>query len=156
MKSLSLPRNENLFYAVSTLSETPGIRGRANLSFISSALKDTETEVISVSVNETGLYQHLFQRITGLPSYVDVRLCHRTGEHRENIIVWVPLAWNDRFIGTGGGGTGTGGEQYITVPDNTSRGQTLPKALMNGFACATTDAGNGKKQWAVEKGRFDR
>ena len=155
MSRTGLPRDDNLFYDITTLSETPGIRSKANLSYIRSALKEPETEVVSVTVNDTGIYQHLYRKITGLPPYADIRLRHITGRHAENIIVWVPLAWNNRFMGTGGGGTGTGGEQYITVPDNTSRGQTLPKALLNGFACATTDAGNGKRQWAVEKGSFD-
>ena len=150
-----MERDNNLFYDCSSLRETPGIRQRAETEWLQCALEDPDIRVVSVAINDSGNYKRLLGNITGLPPFVDVRLRHRAGVHEENIIVWIPLAWNDRFMGTGGGGTGTGGEQYITRPDNTSRGQTLPKALLNGFACASSDAGNGKKQWAVEKGVFD-
>ena len=151
-----MERDNNVFFDPSSLTETPGIRQRADAAFLQNALGDPDLKVTSVSVNETGVYKRPLGKITGLPPYVEVRLRHRTGVHEENLIVWSPLCWNDRFMGTGGGGTGTGGAQYITCPDNTSRGQTLPKAILNGFTAATTDAGNGKRQWAVENGVFDR
>ena len=150
-----MERDNNLFFDCSHLQETPGIRERVSTDWIQRALNDPSIHVISATLNETGIYRRSFGNITGLPPFADIRLRHRTGRREENIIIWVPLTWNDRFMGTGGGGTGTGGEQYILRPDNTSRGQTLPKALLNGFACASTDAGNEKKQWAVENGCFD-
>ena len=151
-----MERDNNVFFDPSSLTETPDIRQRADAALLQKALGDPEVKVTSASVNETGVYKRPLGKITGLPPYVEVRLRHRTGVHEENLIVWSPLCWNDRFMGTGGGGTGTGGAQYITRPDNTSRGQTLPKAILNGFTAATTDAGNGKRQWAVENGVFDR
>lgn len=150
-----MEKNNNIFYDTSSLSQTPGIRRQADAAFLQSALGDLDIKVISVSVMESGVYRRPLMKITGLPPFVEVQLKHRTGVHEETLIVWSPLAWNDRFIGTGGGGTGTGGVQYIMRPDNTSRGQTLPKAILNGFTAATTDAGNGKRQWAVENGSFD-
>ena len=54
----------------------------------------------------------------------------------------MPISWNDRFAGTAGGGTGIGGRGYLTVPDNTTRGWTVPYAVMNGFTAATIYAGN--------------
>ncbi|MBR5947773.1 MAG: tannase/feruloyl esterase family alpha/beta hydrolase [Clostridia bacterium] len=150
-----MERDNQLFYDVAALRETPGIRQRANAAFLQRALDDSDIKVTSVSVRESGVYRRPPVKITGLPPFVEVTIRHRTGVHEETVTVWSPLAWNDRFIGTGGGGTATGGAQYIKRPRNTSRGQTLPKAVMNGFTAATTDAGNGKKQWAVQKGVFD-
>ena len=145
-----MEKNNNIFYDTPSLSQTPDIRRRADAAFLQSALDDPDIKVVSVSVMESGVYRRPLVKITGLPPFIEVQLKHRTGVHEETLIVWSPLAWNDRFIGTGGGGTGTGGVQYIMRPDNTSRGQTLPKAILNGFTAATTDAGNGKRQWAVE------
>ena len=83
-----------------------------------------------------------FKRIKNLPAFCEVKLRHRTGDYFEQIIIWSPLAWNERFTGTAGGGISTGGHQYITPPNNTTRGLTLPFALVNGFTAATADAGN--------------
>ena len=115
-----MERDNNLFYDCSALRETPGIRQRAETEWLQRALEDPDIRVVSVAINDSGSYKRMLGNIAGLPPFIDVRLRHRTGVHEENIIVWVPLAWNDRFMGTGGGGTGTGGEQYITRPDNTT------------------------------------
>ena len=154
-------RDNYRFFDADTLRETPDIRGRAAVSYLTRALRERfpgeDLIVRSVTVNDSGIYRRGLQKIKGLPAYIDVRLEHQTGRHTEFIIVWVPLAWNDRFIGTGGGGTATGGASYITRPNNTSRGMTLPMALLNGFASATTDAANREKEWALdaESGTLD-
>ncbi len=141
----------NIFYDTADLSETAGIRERAATEYLTKALNDPALRVVSVKINESGRYKN----VKRLPAFIDIRLRHRTGEHEENITIWSPLKWNDRFMGTGGGGTGTGGEQFIAAFKNTTRAQSLCKAIVNGFTCGTTDAGNGKKQWAVENGVFD-
>ena len=106
-----MERDNNPFYDCSSLRETPGIRQRAETEWLQCALEDPDIRVVSVAINDSGNYKRLLGNITGLPPFVDVRLRHRAGVHEENIIVWIPLAWNDRFMGTGGGGTGTGGEK---------------------------------------------
>lgn len=144
------------FWNTSSLIETPAIRQRCNTVYLHAQLKSKFPQesfrVISVSINETGVYQSqaelLLRLLTslspvkGLPPYCEVQLEHQTGRFSERITVWSPLAWNDRFAGTAGGGTSTGGTQYITAPNNTVRGWTLPFALLNGFTAATVDAGN--------------
>ena len=89
----------------------------------------------------------------GLPSYCEVQLQHQTGDFYEKIVIWSPLAWNDRFAGTAGGGTGTGGLGYIAPADNTTRGWTLPFAVINGFTAATGDAANvkGLRDYMIDK-----
>lgn len=143
------------FYDVSQLTETEGICRRAQAAYIEEQLSarfpGEGLVVKSVEINRRGQYKKFPHAIKQLPPYCAVTLEHCTGKHTERIIVWSPLAWNDRFIGTAGGGTGTGGKQYIKRPDNTSRGLTLPMAVCNGFTSATTDAGNGKQQWALDK-----
>lgn len=105
-----------------------------------------------MTVNKAGYYQAKLHwlvkllwnggKVTGLPPYCEVLIEHCTGHEWENIIGWSPLAWNDRFAGTAGGGTCTGGVTQIMQPNNGQRGWTLPLAVINGFTAATCDAGN--------------
>ena len=160
-------RDNIRFYDTSTLVETPGIRQRCRADYVRDALQEKFPnevfKVTSVSINETGSYAAKLNwlvkllwnngKVTGLPPYCEVVIEHCTGTEWENIIVWSPLAWNDRFAGTAGGGTCTGGVSQITQPNNGQRGWTLPFAVINGFTAATCDAGNEKygSNWAVDK-----
>lgn len=163
-------RNRNLFYDTTGLKETAGIRKRCTKGYILPRLEarfpEDDLKVVSVRVNETGRYINRSKGllglllpshwIKGLPPYCEVQILHSTGRHQEQVTVWVPLAWNGRFLGTGGGGTSTGGTGYLVRPDNTSRGLSLPKAVMNGCAAATTDGGARKNQWGLdEAGKVD-
>ena len=144
------------FWDTAALTDTAGIRKRCDAAYIEAQLRHRfpgETiHLTSVTVNETGSYRSRanlllkllsgLSPIKGLPAYCEVQLDHQTGKFAEQIVVWSPLAWNDRFAGTAGGGTSTGGLQYITAPDNRVRGWNLPFALINGFTAATVDAGN--------------
>ena len=144
------------FFDTSGLSETPGIRGRCNADYLTKALKarfpDEEFTVTRAEINDTGKYKSnvnilvklLWAKtdLEGLPPFCHVVINHKTGTAEENIIIWSPLAWNDRFAGTAGGGSSTGSYSHITVPNNVSRGWTIPYALINGFTAAITDAGN--------------
>lgn len=149
-----------IFFDPSALTPTEGLRTRADRAYVEAELKKRFPEeriaVRSVTVNETGVYQRALGKIRGLPPYCQVVAEHCTGKRTATITVWSPLAWNDRFLGTGGGGTATGGKSYITKPNNTSRGATLPMAILNGFTAATSDAGNPEKFWALgEDGKRD-
>lgn len=149
-------REKIQFWDTSALTETAAMRERCDAAFIETQLKSRFPKeilrVLSVSVNETGVYQSKsgfllkllsgLAPIKGLPPYCEVQLEHQTGKFSERIVIWSPFAWNERFAGTAGGGTSTGGLQHITAPDNTVRGWTLPFALINGFSAATVDAGN--------------
>ncbi len=159
-------RDQIHFYDTTALTETTGIRNRCTVDYVQKALAQRLPEekfhVVSVSVNETGHYQAQISwlvkllwnngRVEGLPPYCEVAIEHCTGQETENILVWSPLKWNDRFAGTAGGGTCTGGVSQITSPNNGQRGWTLPFAVMNGFTAATCDAGNEKygSNWAVD------
>ena len=150
-----LERDNIIFYDTSDLTETGGICGRANAAYLASGLKKRfPGEGISVTgaeINRSGIYRRGLTRIKNLPPYVSVQLKHCTGRHTETVTIWSPLAWNDRFFGTGGGGTADGGEKYITRPNNTSRGMTVAFAVRNGFTAATTDAGNPENEWALDR-----
>ena len=139
-----IEKEKRVFFDTTGLTETEGIRYRCNSKFIKKKLKekipDRVFKVISVKINDSGKYK----KIKDLPPYVEVVLKVITGKEYEEIIVWSPLAWNDRFFGTAGGGTGIGGRNYLTM-NNTSRAMTVPMAVYNGFTSATCDGRNVNK-----------
>ena len=151
-----LEQDKIIFTDTASLSETPGIRHRATESYLRSALQKRfpgeNFARIHVQENTTGRYQHPVKwlekifgggvPVSGLPDYIEVEILHKTGDFAEMLIVWSPVAWNDRFAGTAGGGTGIGGRGYLTRPKKTQRGWTVPFAIMNGFSAATMYAGN--------------
>lgn len=156
------------FWDTQALVETPEIRGRCDAEYLETRLKEkhpnAELHVVSVTVNETGSYQNplasafleMFAsgfKMDGLPAYVEVQLEHKLpGDHTAQITIWSPLAWNDRFLGTGGGAASTGGVASMNRADDTSRGMTVPNAVYNGFTAATTDSGNVSfmHDWALD------
>lgn len=154
-----MPERDNyLFMDTSALTRTIGIDDRANETYILKNLQERfpEENFLSIYVKHyaDGRYGHkpnLLERWWGsrtyidcLPEFYEVEVVHSTGEHTEDLIVWCPTVWNGRFAGTTGGGTGIGGRSYLTYPDNTSRGWTVPLALVNGFSAATMNANNQK------------
>lgn len=171
---MSLEREQYRFFDTAPLRETAGIRDRATEKCIREGLEhlfpDDRFPDIRVTLNETGHYcqkASLLERafgagkpIEGLPPYVEVEVTHQTGDFQEQLIVWSPLAWNDRFAGTAGGGTGIGGRNYLTAPNNTQRGWTVPMAVINGFTAATMYAGNieGWHDYTIDakSGRLNR
>ncbi len=151
-------RDKIHFFVTTELVQTPDIRSRCSALYIEEKLNskfpEEKIQVLSVSINESGEYSKktgiimrllgMGKPIQGLPPYCEVKLEHKTGKFSEHITVWSPLAWNDRFAGTAGGGISTGGVGHIVAPNNTTRGWTLPFALINGFTAAMVDAGNVK------------
>jgi hypothetical protein len=113
-------------------------------------------EVSSVEINKSGQYQtpptpYFYTPgmeappppvVIDLPAFCDVRLVKRDeGGNPVKFTVWVPLVWNKRFMGTGGGGNRSHHEWIY--PEGIVRIMTMPIALRNGFATAATDAGYG-------------
>lgn len=154
-----------IFFDTSMLTKTDGIEKRCNPAFLQAELEkvfpNEKLTVKTAEINTTGKYINHSRgsvgallpvnRVHGLPAFCHVVIEHSTGKFTEKIFIWSPLKWNDRFIGCPGGGTAAGGESYINPPKNTSRCQTLPFAIHNGFTGATTDAGCTKIQWALNK-----
>lgn len=163
-------RENIVFYKGETIGNLADVKKRSEADFLSAELKkvfpNENIVVKQVAINTSGRYKKIKKRAGnlpgyihagieyaagGLPPYIDVRIEHVSGGVIEKIAVWVPVEWNKRFIGTGGGGTQTGGINFVGFPSNTQRGMSLSKALVNHFASATTDAGNRTKEWAVDK-----
>ena len=148
------------FFDTAYLSETKDIRKRCRKNYLKEELKhffpNRDFEITSVSLFEKGKYPvNALKNISELPPFCEVCIKVTTGSSYEEIIVWSPLTWNDRFIGTGGGGTGTGGKNFITKPDNARRGMTLPFAVINGFSAATGNAMNYKER-SISDLTFDK
>lgn len=108
-----------------------------------------DVRVTSAAVNTSGRIANEFEiaavaaqtasYLEGLPPFCDVRVEVTTpGGHVARVIVWVPLEWNERFLGTGGSGMRTTFPWMELAP---VRIMTLPVPLRNGFATASTDAG---------------
>ncbi|WP_157187153.1 tannase/feruloyl esterase family alpha/beta hydrolase [Nocardia vinacea] len=116
---------------------------------ISAAVADLEgVSIESVTINRTGQF-HTPPSVFGFPVYVEENLpdycevlVHQAspGGHIAEVRVWVPLVWNGRFLGTGGGGNRT---TFGFIPGDDVRNTTLPNAVRNGFAAAGTDGGVG-------------
>ena len=128
------------------------LAARCSIDFIQAALSHmSDVEIISAEVNCSGQFappkSHLVpdlapapSLITDLPHFCQVLASKRTaGDHLEHIWIWVPLAWNERFLATGGMGSITG---PIWFEQPAVRSMTMPIALRNGFATAATDGGN--------------
>ncbi|MFD0440299.1 tannase/feruloyl esterase family alpha/beta hydrolase [Streptomyces chartreusis] len=144
---------------------------RCSVDHLQSALAGIDgVTVAAAGVNRSGQYQPVpvpyedtgdapvpFPLLTDLPDFCEVLLHQETaGGHTAKIFVWVPLAWNQRLLAVGGGGTITGplwGEMKFT------RSPTMSMALRNGFAATGTDAGirgNSFFLWPfAEGGDFD-
>ena len=151
-----LEKEKIRFFNTDELTETPDFISRCNPSYLETKLKskfpDIKFKVTSATINNTGTYIakeaawiKLFggdNHIRNLPHYCEVTIDVCTGQHTQTIIIWSPSIWNDRFAGTAGGGTCTGGREQINAPDNTQRGWNMGYALINNFTCATTDSGN--------------
>lgn len=149
--------------------KTEGIEQLCRIDYIAQQLKarfpGESFKVTTAEINETGVYENPLGKglppqytavftSTNLPSYCDIQIEHQTpGNHTEHIIVWLPLAWNGRFMGTAGGGNQTGGLFHIVQTDNTNRGMSLPNAICNGFTAATTNGGNlaSDANWGLDK-----
>ena len=155
------------FFDISSLKETANFEKHCNSAYIQNELEkrfpNMQFQVLSANINRTGKYvskEATWIKLLGgdntirnLPVYVEVELAVNTGKHKQTIIIWSPIAWNDRFAGTAGGGTCTGGREQINTPENTNRGWTMGYAVLNGFTVATTDSGNQGNcdKWGIDK-----
>lgn len=162
-----LEKDKIQFFDISSLKETPDFEEHCNSTYIQNELEkripNMQFQVLSASINRTGKYvskEAAWIKLLGgdntihnLPVYVEVEVEVSTGKHKQTIIIWSPIAWNDRFAGTAGGGTCTGGREQINTPENTNRGWTMGYALLNGFTVATTDSGNHGNcdKWGIDK-----
>ncbi|MBT2523479.1 tannase/feruloyl esterase family alpha/beta hydrolase [Arthrobacter sp. ISL-28] len=145
-------------------TETDGVERRCAPDAIQRGLADIPgATVVSATINRAGVFQpppSPFGPLppeTELPPYCDVQVdLVSEGGHVERIEVWVPLAWNQRFLAVTGGGNRTG-QQYF--PEFV-RAANLPRGARNGFATAASDGGNKDPRFAdwglnIETGELD-
>lgn len=125
---------------------------RCSVDFLQAALSHLpDVEIVTAEINRSGQFapppSHLVPDyapapplITDLPDFCQIVASKRTAAgHVAHIPIWVPLAWNERFLATGGMGSITG---PIWFEQPAVRTVTMPIALRNGFATAATDGGN--------------
>lgn len=144
----------------STIDPTPDIDKRCNKEYLSECLEGLQAElgsleISSISIVTSGKYEHPvptglpleiyaeLYKAENLPDFCEVIVNHETpGSVIEHITVWVPFVWNQRFMGMTGGSTRNKGYWLDTVLAAHMRTIGLPVAIRNGFAAASTDAGN--------------
>jgi len=145
--------------------ETAGVESRCTVEAIEAGLAGVpDATVVSATINRSGVFQPPpgpFGELppeTGLPPYCDVQVDLRSdGGHVSRIEVWVPLAWNERFLGVTGGGNRTTPDYFFR---EYVRQANLPRGVRNGFATAATDGANKDPRFAdwgldVETGELD-
>lgn len=134
---------------ISPASADPNVVERCTADAIAEALKDIpDATVHSVAINREGKLDVPAGAMSpafvesDMPEYCEVIVHHSSaGNYVAKVTVWVPLTWNDRFLGTSGGGNRlTLGLMPTTA---SSRILTLATALRNGFATASTDGAVG-------------
>ncbi|MEV5848453.1 tannase/feruloyl esterase family alpha/beta hydrolase [Streptomyces sp. NPDC051985] len=163
------------FIDMSGVASTPGAAERCTKSVIEEAVAGIPgTEVRSVTLNTSGIHQpprpewslpegggsiagHAASEIppiTDLPDFCEVVVRHTGDDGITSVVtVWVPLAWNGRL--------GTASVWMPLMVDSPHvRALTLPAALRNGFATASSDGGYRDARlydWAfdAESGEFD-
>jgi hypothetical protein len=136
-----------------SIVDRSAISARCTIDFLSRALGHLgHIEVVSAAINSSGQFGASVPAamfpipmpnpliIDNLPEYCDITIARRgAGKHVTTITIWVPLVWNERFLGTLGGGNRT--ESVFGMPE-TMRTLCIQTALRNGFATAKTDGAN--------------
>ena len=138
----------------------PAVLARCTGETIEAALGQVDgARVHSVAVNQTGQYEvrpnvqsgiipgYAGHTETDLPEFCEVIVDVPTGKHTIKVRVWLPFVWNGRFLGCGGGGNRLEASFFA---DARVRQSSLPTALRNGFACATSDGGYGEDDRLID------
>src|SRR5579875_1989061 len=109
---------------------------RCSVSYLQAGLHLAQVTVDSATLNTTGSFtpppgSFGPPSLTGLPPFCDVTLTQtdRAG-NPIHIEVWLPMPWNGRFQGVGGGGYSCGPSYFEMAP-----------AIQGGYSSATTDCG---------------
>lgn len=138
------------------------IETRCTEAFIQQALAEVndvgDAKVAAVTLHTAGTYE-IFPpeyempglpmpvvNFPDMPAFCEVIIHLReTPNHVSHVTVCVPLAWNERFLGTFGGGNRV--TIWHALPDFI-RNVSAITALRNGFATARTDGAIRDKRWA--------
>lgn len=163
----------------SDLKKTEGIEARCTTEYLQDKLAgvvDAEigkVEVAFAKVWGAGEYvsdvpcdfsgkdsDHYVYMRQQLPAMCQVIVHHDTpGGHTEHINVWVPLAWNGRYMGATGGGNRTGVTWNDYGDFRASRVLNAEMMVKNGYAAGSTDGGNRDRRldWQLnyETGELD-
>jgi hypothetical protein len=115
------------------LARAAGSPVTCSASAIAATLHLAGVTVVSAAMDTSGSYTPpgATTAITGLPAFCAAQL--RQADSAGNVIdmaVWLPVTWNGRFEGVGGGGYSCG----ISYP-------ALATGLQSGYATASTDCG---------------
>lgn len=150
------------FIIMKTKEEYKGVREHCTLNYLKNSLKDIKgLSVESVILNETGIYEedpkdidsyNMGIKIDNLPSYFRIILKKEMpGGHKSTIWVYLPLVWNERFLGLTGGGSQSR-TPYAMIGFCILSNWVM--GIKNHFACAETDCDikPGDAKWGFKKG----
>jgi hypothetical protein len=115
---------------------------RCSTGYLAAALHLPHVTVNSAVLDTTGSYTPPGSTtpITGLPGFCAVALTqHDPAGNPIHIAVWLPVKWNGRFQGIGGGGYSCG---IYYAPTAGFVSPSLEETVESGYASASTDCGN--------------
>lgn len=122
--------------------EWEGARDHCTVEYLQTQLAHLENiTVVSVEINDTGSYTlGKEEPEENLPAYCEIKIEELQDDGKINtIMVYLPLVWNQRFLGLPGGGTYTYlyYKYYLYGPS-----VAWPVGIRNYFACAYCDGCN--------------
>lgn len=98
--------------------------------------------VISVTYHEEGSYQEEGKPLlSNIPAFYLVRMKEvLSGKHVANVKLFLPVKWNQRFMGIAGAGSNL---ETDWDKEQTTNITSWPMAVRNGFACVVNDGATG-------------
>ena len=123
--------------------EYPQLRKNCDVTYLQKALAPLLNFVVmDVRFFESGTYQEEGKPLLdNIPAFWLVRLKQiLSDKHTANIRVFLPLRWNERFMGIAGAGSNL---ETDWDKEQTTNLTSWPMAVRNGFACVVNDGSTG-------------
>lgn len=113
----------------------------------------------SVKFYPAGTYEEAEKTVLdNIPAFYEIRMHQQvTPAHKGTFRVYLPVYWNQRYMGIAGAGTNNEVDWFSSVRFNVI---SWPMSLMNGYACAVSDNDTGIRldcTWGFDaQGRVER
>lgn len=96
----------------------------------------------SVQFYKQGTYQEAEKTtLDNIPDFYEIRMSQQVSKnHKGSFRIYLPVYWNQRYMGISGAGTNNEVDWFSSVRFNVI---SWPMSLMNGYACAVSDNDTG-------------
>ncbi|MBR5048016.1 MAG: tannase/feruloyl esterase family alpha/beta hydrolase, partial [Eubacterium sp.] len=136
--------------------EYPVLHSRCNSAHIREVLAPfINIVVMNIRFYEGGTYQEAGKPLLdNIPAFYLVRMKQvLSDKHTANIKLFLPLYWNERFMGIAGAGSNL---ETDWDKEQTTNLTSWPMAVRNGFACVVNDGSTGMfvdAGWGIKENR---